>query len=101
MSRSIAEPSPQARKKFVLLNPVVLFSFPAVILLLIFSVAPVVMTLVFAWTDQRLIPVPQLPTEFIALRNFTRLLENEISLPRCAIPFWPRCWSFRCKFHSG
>ena len=81
MSRSIAEPSPQARKKFVLLNPVVLFSFPAVILLLIFSVAPVVMTLVFAWTDQRLIPVPQLPTEFIALRNFTRLLENEIFAP--------------------
>jgi multiple sugar transport system permease protein len=81
MSRSIVSTSPRARKKISLLNPVFLFSFPAVILLLIFSVAPVVMTLVFAWTDQRLIPVPQLPTEFIGVRNFSRLLENEVFAP--------------------
>jgi ABC-type sugar transport system permease subunit len=81
MSRSIVSTSPRARKKISLLNPVFLFSFPAVILLLIFSILPVVMTLVFAWTDQRLIPVPQLPTEFIGLRNFSRLLENELFAP--------------------
>jgi multiple sugar transport system permease protein len=81
MSRTIVKLSPRERKRISLLNPVVLLSFPAVILLLIFSVAPVVMTLVFAWTDQRLIPVPQLPTEFVGLRNFTRLLENELFAP--------------------
>lgn len=77
MSRSIVNAKPRVNKRFMPLNPVVLFSLPAVILLLIFSVVPVVMTLVFAWTDQRLIPAPQLPTEFVGLRNFTRLLEDD------------------------
>jgi ABC-type sugar transport system permease subunit len=76
MSRTILNASPRARTT-ILLSPVLLFVMPAVILLLVFSVAPILMTFVFAWTDQRLIPAPQLPTEFVGLRNFTRLLEDD------------------------
>jgi ABC-type sugar transport system permease subunit len=76
MSRSIVNASPRALKP-TLLSPVLLFVTPALILLLVFSVLPILMTFVFAWTDQRLIPAPQLPTEFVGLRNFSRLLEDE------------------------
>jgi ABC-type sugar transport system permease subunit len=75
MSRSIVNASPRARRP-LLLSPALLFSLPAVLLLLVFSVAPILMTFFFAWTDQRLIPAPQLPTEFVGLRNFSRLLED-------------------------
>ena len=76
MSRTIIE-APSRGRKSVRMSPAFLFSFPAVILLLVFSVAPTLMTFVFAWTDQRLILAPQLPTEFVGLRNFVRLLEDE------------------------
>lgn len=76
MSRTIINASPRDRKP-IALNPILLFVTPALILLLIFSVTPILMTFIFAWTDQRLIPAPQLPTEFVGLRNFTRLLEDE------------------------
>ena len=76
MARTIIEAASRERKPFRM-SPAFLFSFPAVILLLIFSVVPTLMTFVFAWTDQRLILAPQLPTEFVGLRNFVRLLEDE------------------------
>ncbi len=54
-----------------------LFSSPAIILLTIFLVIPFLLAIVFAFTDQRLIPNPNLPTSFIGLRNFQRLLADE------------------------
>ncbi|MGW8226561.1 MAG: carbohydrate ABC transporter permease [Anaerolineales bacterium] len=54
-----------------------LFSAPAVILLLIFLAIPFVMAVYLAFTDQRLIPNPNLPTQFIGLRNFIRLISDE------------------------
>jgi multiple sugar transport system permease protein len=54
-----------------------LLSSPALILLVIFLVIPFLMAFGLAFTDQRLIPNPNLPTRFIALRNFLRLLEDE------------------------
>jgi multiple sugar transport system permease protein len=53
------------------------FSAPAIILLIIFLVVPFVISIGLAFTDQRLIPNPNLPTQFIGLRNFSRLIEDE------------------------
>lgn len=53
------------------------FSAPAIILLIVFLVVPFVMAIGLGFTDQRLIPNPNLPTQFVGLRNFTRLLEDE------------------------
>jgi multiple sugar transport system permease protein len=57
-----------------------LFSAPAVLLLAVFLVLPFLMAFVFSLTDQRLIPAPQLPTEFVGLRNYQRMLEDETLL---------------------
>ena len=54
-----------------------LFSAPAVILLLIFLAIPFVMAVYLAFTDQRLVPNPNLPTQIIGLRNFIRLISDE------------------------
>ena len=56
------------------------FSSPAIILLIIFLLAPFLMAVGLAFTDQRLIPNPNLPTQFIGLRNFVRMLEDEAFL---------------------
>ncbi len=53
------------------------FSAPALLLLTVFLLIPFLMAFGLAFTDQRLIPNPNLPTRFIALRNFVRLLEDE------------------------
>lgn len=57
-----------------------LFSSPALILLIVFLVVPFIMAIVLAFTDQRLIPNPNLPTQFIGLRNFLRLINDEAFL---------------------
>lgn len=54
-----------------------LFSAPALILLFVFLVVPFIMAIGLAFTDQRLIPNPNLPTQFVGLRNFVRLLDDE------------------------
>ena len=54
-----------------------LFSSPALILLLIFLAIPFIMAIGLSFTDQRLIPNPNLPTQIIGFRNFTRLIEDE------------------------
>ena len=54
-----------------------LFSAPALILLLTFLAVPFVMAIELSFTDQRLIPNPRLPTAFIGLRNYQRLLTDE------------------------
>lgn len=53
-----------------------LFSAPALALLLVFLVTPFLMAIGLSFTDQRLIPNPRLPTEFIGLRNYQRLLAD-------------------------
>lgn len=57
-----------------------LFSAPAIVLLLIFLAIPFIMAIGLAFSDQRLIPNPNLPTQFVGLRNFVRLLEDEAFL---------------------
>lgn len=57
-----------------------LFSAPALILLIIFLVIPFVMAFVLAFTDQRMVPNPNLPTRFVGARNFVRLLSDETFL---------------------
>jgi multiple sugar transport system permease protein len=52
------------------------FSLPALALLTAFLIVPFVLAFVLAFTDQRLIPNPRLPTEFVGLRNFQRILED-------------------------
>jgi multiple sugar transport system permease protein len=54
-----------------------LFSSPALVLLTVFLIIPFVMAFVLAFTDQRLVPNPNLPTRFVGARNFVRLLEDE------------------------
>lgn len=44
--------------------------------LLLFLVTPFIIAFVISFTDQRLIPNPNLPTQFIALRNFLRLFSS-------------------------
>ncbi|MFQ5594575.1 MAG: carbohydrate ABC transporter permease [Anaerolineae bacterium] len=53
------------------------FSAPALLLLTVFLLIPFLMAFGLAFTDQRLIPNPNLPTRFVALRNFARLLGDE------------------------
>jgi multiple sugar transport system permease protein len=53
-----------------------LMSAPAILLLLIFLVTPFVLAIALAFTNQRLIPNPNLPTMFVGLRNFVRLLTD-------------------------
>lgn len=53
------------------------FSTPAIILLVVFLVTPFIMAIGLAFTDQRLIPNPNLPTQMVALRNFVRMFQDE------------------------
>jgi multiple sugar transport system permease protein len=53
------------------------FSAPAIILLVVFLVIPFIMAIGLAFTDQRLIPNPNLPTQMVALRNFVRMFQDE------------------------
>ncbi|HID62782.1 MAG TPA: sugar ABC transporter permease, partial [Anaerolineae bacterium] len=53
------------------------FSAPALLLLTVFLLIPFIMAFVLAFTDQRLIPNPNLPTRIVYFRNFGRLLEDE------------------------
>jgi multiple sugar transport system permease protein len=57
-----------------------LFSAPAIILLIVFLVVPFIMAIVLGFTNQRLIPNPNLPTQLIGFRNFTRLITDEAFL---------------------
>lgn len=54
-----------------------LFSSPALILLLVFLAIPFVMAIYLSFTDQRLIPNPNLPTQFVGFRNYIRLVDDE------------------------
>lgn len=54
-----------------------ILSAPALLLLGIFLLIPFLMAIGLSFTDQRLIPNPNLPTQFIGVRNFSRLIEDE------------------------
>lgn len=54
-----------------------LFATPALILLTIFLFIPFMMALGLSFSDQRLVPNPNLPTQFVGLRNFTRMFQDE------------------------
>lgn len=56
------------------------FSTPAIILLIVFLVIPFFMAIGLAFTDQRLIPNPNLPTQIVGLRNFVRMFQDEAFL---------------------
>ncbi len=52
------------------------FAAPALILMLLFLIGPFMMSVGFAFTDQRLIS--PLPTEFIGFRNFIRIFSDSL-----------------------
>ena len=54
-----------------------LFSAPALLLLGVFLLVPFLMAIGLSFSDQRLIPNPNLPTQFVGVRNFSRLLQDE------------------------
>ena len=54
-----------------------MMSAPAILLLLVFLLTPFILAIGFSFTDQRLIPNPNLPTQFVGFRNFLRLLTDE------------------------
>jgi multiple sugar transport system permease protein len=54
-----------------------LFSTPAILLLLIFLFLPFLMAFWLSFTDQRLVPNPNLPTQFVGLRNFSRMFLDD------------------------
>jgi len=70
--------SPSFRKKESLLAW--LFSTPAIILLIVFLVVPFIWAIYLSFTNQRLIPNPNLPTEIVGLRNFIRLIDDDAFL---------------------
>jgi multiple sugar transport system permease protein len=53
------------------------FSAPALLLLTVFLLIPFLMAFGLAFTNQRLVPNPNLPTHFVGLRNFARLLHDD------------------------
>lgn len=57
-----------------------LFTLPALVLLVAFLVVPFLLAIGLSFTDQRLIPNPRLPTEFVGLRNFQRILHDPVFL---------------------
>jgi multiple sugar transport system permease protein len=54
-----------------------LFLSPALALILLFIVLPFVLTVAFSFTDQRLVPNPNVPTDWVGWRNYARVFENE------------------------
>jgi multiple sugar transport system permease protein len=49
---------------------------PAIGMVSLFIVVPFLMSVYFSFTDQRLLPNPNVPTEFIGMRNYLRLFED-------------------------
>lgn len=48
---------------------------PAVGLIALFIAVPFLMSVILSFTDQRLVPNPNVPTKFIGIRNYVRLAE--------------------------
>jgi multiple sugar transport system permease protein len=56
------------------------FSAPAITLLIVFLLVPFLMAIGLSFTDQRLIPNPNLPTQFVGFRNFVRMVKDDAFL---------------------
>lgn len=69
-----------------------LFASPALLLLGLFLIAPFVLALVLSFTDQRLVTSDQLPTEFVGLRNYERLWEDESFWAALQNNLWFAAW---------
>jgi multiple sugar transport system permease protein len=54
-----------------------IFSAPGLLLLAVFLLIPFLMAFGLGFTDQRLIPNVNVPTQFVAFRNFVRLFTDE------------------------
>lgn len=54
-----------------------LFAAPALILLAVFLLLPFVLAIYYSFTDQRLVPNPNLPTEWVGFRNYSRLFSDD------------------------
>ncbi len=52
------------------------FAAPAVLLLSIFLIAPFILAIYYSFTDQRLVPNPNLPTQWVGFRNYVRMFED-------------------------
>lgn len=57
-----------------------LFSTPAIILLLVFLIIPFVLAIGMSFSNMRLIPNPNVPTRFVGLRNYIRLISDKAFL---------------------
>ncbi|MDW7755784.1 MAG: sugar ABC transporter permease [Brevefilum sp.] len=57
-----------------------LFSTPAIILLLFFLIIPFIWAIWMSFTNMRLVPNPNLPTEFVGFRNYIRLFSDNVFL---------------------
>ncbi len=53
------------------------FSVPAIFLLVIFLLVPFLMAFGLSFTDQRLVPNLNLPTQVVGMRNFMRLVQDD------------------------
>ena len=53
-----------------------LMSLPAILLLGVFLVVPFLTAFLLSFSDQRLVPNPNLPTEFVGVRNYQRMWED-------------------------
>ncbi len=53
------------------------FAAPAILLLSVFLVAPFVLAVYASFTDQRLVPNPNLPTQWVGFRNYSRMFADE------------------------
>jgi multiple sugar transport system permease protein len=54
-----------------------LFAAPGALLLGLFMLVPFALALALSFTDQRLVPNENVPTAFVGLRNYLRLLEDD------------------------
>ncbi|MBQ1765452.1 MAG: sugar ABC transporter permease, partial [Aquincola sp.] len=54
-----------------------LFAAPGVVLLFLFLGLPFLMAFVLSFTDQRLVTSEELGTDFVGLRNYLRLFEDD------------------------
>ncbi len=53
------------------------FAAPAIVLLTVFLIVPFVLAFYSSFTDQRLVPNPNLPTQWVGWRNYTRIFEDD------------------------
>ena len=57
-----------------------LFSTPAIILLLTFVIIPFIWAIWMSFTNMRLIPNPNVPTEIVGFQNYIRLFSDDVFL---------------------